>query len=63
MSDSKNGSISVSLLAGNITATTRPLHPEIGQQIRMNDDFYFHITPEVARQWIDALEPIAEASA
>lgn len=61
MSDSKNGSISVSLLAGNITATTRPLHPEIGQQIRMNDDFYFHITPEVAAQWLPVITKIAEA--
>ena len=60
MRTNSNGHVSVSLLAGNIAATSRPMHSEIGQQIRMNDDFYFHITPQTARQWIEVLEPIAK---
>jgi hypothetical protein len=38
------------------------MHPRIGQQVTMGDDaaFILHITPEMARQWITVLEPIAE---
>lgn len=60
MSNRTNGGLSVSVLAGHIKATSQPIHPEIGQQVRMTDDLYFHITPAVAKQWIETLTPIAE---
>lgn len=62
MTHRTNGGISVSVLAGHIKATSQPIHPEIGQQVSMGDDLYFHITAEVARQWISVLETIAEGS-
>lgn len=54
------GIISVSAVAGPIRATNHPRNQKIGQQVTMGDDLYFHITPEVARQWIGVLEPIAK---
>lgn len=54
------GILSVSAIAGPIRATSQPRNPNIGQQVTMGDDLYFHITPEVARQWIGVLEPIAK---
>jgi hypothetical protein len=54
-----DGLVSVSLIAGPIHATTTTPHPELGHQLTMNDNFYMHITPDTARQWIGALEKIA----
>jgi hypothetical protein len=51
--------LSVSVVAGDITATTQPPREDIGQQVKMGDDLYFHIKPDVARQWIGVLESIA----
>lgn len=56
------GNVSVSVAAGHIKATSQPTNPEIGQQVSMGDDLYFHITPEIARQWIGVLETIAKES-
>lgn len=55
------GTVGVSITAGHIAATDRPLHPVIGQQVVMGTgaDFMLHITPAVARQWIGVLEAIA----
>lgn len=55
-----DGIVSVSLIAGPIHATTQGPHPELGHQLTMNDNFYLHITPAVAKQWLQTLEPIAE---
>ena len=54
------GSIYVSVNAGHIKAANLPPHEIIGQQVRMGDDLYFHITPDVARQWIGVLTTVAE---
>jgi hypothetical protein len=56
------GSVGVSITCGPIAATSQPIHPRIGQQVTMGDDaaFILHITPEMARQWIQTLTPIAE---
>lgn len=40
-------------------ADTRPNH-DGARMVRMGNTTYFHITPEMARQWITVLEPIAE---
>jgi len=55
------GHLSVSVLAGHITITPQPIHPQIGQQVRMGDDLHFHITPEIAAQWLPVIHSIAEA--
>lgn len=60
MSDNPTGNVSISITAGHIAATSRPLHPLIGQQVRMSDDLYFHITPEVAAQWLPVIANIAK---
>ena len=54
------GNVSVSVLAGHITATSQPIHPQIGKQVKMGDDLYFNIKPEIAAQWIAVLETIAD---
>jgi subtilase family serine protease len=54
-----NGTVSVAATAQPIT-TTGSNEPLLGHQIKMGDNFYFHIRPEVAQQWIDVLGPIAE---
>jgi hypothetical protein len=54
------GGLSVSVLAGHITATSQPMHPEVGKQVRMSDDLYFSFTPEIAQQWITVLQKIAD---
>ena len=54
-----NGTVSVAATAQPIT-TTGSYQPPLGHQVRMGDNFYFHIKPEVAQQWIDVLGPIAE---
>ncbi|HCF99593.1 MAG TPA: hypothetical protein DEV93_03515 [Chloroflexi bacterium] len=54
------GHVSVSVRAGHITATSQPIHPQIGKQVEMGNDMYFHITPEVAAQWLPVLTKIAE---
>ncbi|MEV8149920.1 hypothetical protein AB0O52_17465 [Arthrobacter sp. NPDC080073] len=59
---SNTGSVSVSVLAGPIDVAPIASNERIGQQIRMGDDFFFHIKPDVARQWISVLETIAEAA-
>ena len=57
-----SGIVQVSIIAGPLTRTPQPFHAEIGQQLAMNDDLHVHITPAVARQWIQILNPIAEKS-
>ena len=52
--------VSVSVIAGPIRKTTQPRNERIGQQVAMTDEFYFSITPDIARQWIQTLTPIAE---
>lgn len=59
---SNTGSVSVSVLAGHIEVAAIDPNERIGQQVRMSDDLYFHIKPDVARQWIGVLETIAEAA-
>jgi hypothetical protein len=54
--------VSVSVVAGHINATSQPPHPQIGQQVKMGDNLYMHITPDVARQWIDVLTTITKES-
>jgi len=56
---SDRGTIGVSINAGHIEATG---HSNGGtHQIRMGDGGCFiHIKPEMARQWIQTLTPIAE---
>ena len=54
-----DGIVSVSLIAGPIHETSTGPHPELGHQLRMNDNFYMHIHPDIARQWIQTLTPIA----
>jgi hypothetical protein len=58
------GTVGVSITCGPIAATSQPIHPRIGQQVTMGDDasFTLHITPDMARQWIETLTPIAEES-
>jgi hypothetical protein len=51
--------VSVSVVAGHIDTTSQPPHPQIGQQVKMGDNLYMHITPDVAQQWIDVLTGIA----
>ena len=65
MSALTEGTVGVSIVAGHIAATDQPIHPRIGQQVFMGSgaDFAFHITPDVARQWIGVLEPIAKDNA
>ena len=52
------GHVTVSVTAGHLRATSQPVHPEIGQQVEMGENLYFHITPAIARQWIDVLKSI-----
>jgi hypothetical protein len=52
--------VSVSVVAGHINATSQPPHPQIGQQVKMGDNLYMHITPAVAQQWIDVLTTITK---
>lgn len=58
MSDA--GIVSVSVIAGPIKPTQLRMHAEIGKGINMGNNFSFHITPEIARQWITVLEPISK---
>jgi hypothetical protein len=59
MSTSTN-SLSVSVLAGPIELADRPADPKVGQMVLMGfSGFYFHITPEIAKQWVPVLEQIA----
>ena len=53
------GLVSVSAIAGPLTPTAQEINPTIGKGFNMGDNFYFHITPETARQWIGVLETIA----
>ncbi len=62
MSNRTSGHVSVSVTAGPIAVTSQPLHPQIGQQVTMGDTLYFHITPAVARQWIEVLTTITKES-
>lgn len=50
--------VSVSISAGPIEATPN-VTPVSGQQIRMGDNLLLYIKPDVAKQWIDTLTPIA----
>lgn len=56
------GNISVSVLAGHIEVDVTSPNERIGQQVIMGDDLYFHITPDVAKQWISVLETITKDS-
>jgi len=57
-----SGEITAAIQAGHIEATaTKPNH--IGQQLAMaGSGIHIYITPDVARQWIGVLTPIAEES-
>ncbi len=52
--------VSVNIIAGPIRATSQPRHEKLGQQVRLGDDLYFNITPEVAQQWLPVITKIAE---
>ena len=55
--------LSVSILAGPIELADRPPNPDVGQMVLMGvSGFYFHIHPEIAKQWIPVLESIAKES-
>jgi len=55
--------LSVSILAGPIQLADRPPNPEIGQMVLMGvSGFYFHITPEIAKQWVPVIASIAKDS-
>jgi hypothetical protein len=52
--------LSVSILAGPIKLADRVPDPKVGQMVLMGfSGFYFHITPEIAKQWVPVLEQIA----
>lgn len=53
-----NGRVSVSISAGPIEATPNAT-TTTGQQVRMGDNLLLYIKPDVAKQWIDTLTPIA----
>ena len=56
-------SLSVSIMAGPIELADRPPNPDVGQMVLMgHSGFYFHIHPEIAKQWIPVLQTIAGAS-
>lgn len=51
----------VTIMATQIWQSQVPPDPVIGQTLFMEDgDIRIHITPEIARQWIETLAPIAE---
>lgn len=59
MSDFTNA-VSVSIMAGPIQLADRPPHPEVGQMVLMGvTGFYFHITKDVAAQWLPVIQSIA----
>ena len=49
----------VSFLAGPIEPSSLLANPDLGQQVTMGPCLYFNIKPEIARQWIETLTPIA----
>ena len=52
--------LSVSILAGPIELADRPPNPDVGQMVLMGvSGFYFHITADVAKQWLPVLQTIA----
>jgi hypothetical protein len=61
MTDRTKPNVTISVIAGYLHAQGRPIHPDIGKQVTMGDDFGFmlHITPEVAAQWLPVLTKIA----
>lgn len=55
-----NGLLNVSVLAGEIQPTQQAINPAIGKQVTMGDSgLIFHITPEIAKQWLPVLQTIA----
>jgi hypothetical protein len=50
----------ISIDAEPIVKASRTLGHDGARMVRMGNTTYFHITPEMARQWITVLEPIAE---
>ena len=55
--------LSVSILAGPIELADRPPNPDVGQMVLMGvSGFYFHITPEIAKQWVPVIASIAKDS-
>jgi len=56
--------LSVSILAGPIELADRPPNPDVGQMVLMGvSGFYFHITPEIAQQWVPVIASIAAGEA
>jgi len=52
--------LSVSILAGPIELADRPPNPTVGQMVLMGTTgFYFHITKDVAAQWLPVIASIA----
>ncbi|MFH5879783.1 hypothetical protein [Arthrobacter sp. NA-172] len=58
----KTGHVTVSILAGPIEATGNESESGRHQIWMANGLAFIHITPDVARQWIGVLEPIAKAA-
>jgi len=56
----RSGFASVSVNAGPITPTHLPTRPDIGKGFDMGNYLTIHIRPDIARQWINELTPIAE---
>ena len=53
--------LSVSILAGPIQLADRPPNPDVGQMVLMGvSGFYFHITKDVAAQWLPVITQISE---
>ena len=55
------GRIDVSIEAGHLKPTITPPSPALGKQVEMDgSNVLLYIRPEIARQWIATLTPIAE---
>lgn len=53
--------LSVSIMAGPIELADRPPSPDVGQMVLMGvTGFYFHITKDMAAQWLPVIASIAE---
>jgi len=60
MTDFTNA-LSVSIMAGPIQLADRPPNPDVGQMVLMGvSGFYFHITRDVAAQWLPVIKQISE---
>lgn len=62
MTATTEGTVGVSITAGHLYPTNQP-PTRIGKQLWMGEhgDLAIHITPDIAKQWIQTLTPIAES--